>query len=166
MRLPDTKFAKNKARYIFQCLLATVSVLVVLIILDAIHNAAVIASLGASAFIVFAFPRTRSSRARIVIGGYVVGAVVGAGCHLLGRLDLAAHPVLQRYLLIASAALAVGLAVLLMTVTNTEHPPAAGIALGLVLGECSVRTVSVVLVGIVVLCMLRWVLRRWLIDLM
>jgi CBS-domain-containing membrane protein len=53
----------------------------------------------------------------------------------------------------------VGLAIFVMVLTNTEHPPAAGVALGLVLGECSILTVTVVLVGIVLLSLIKRVLR-------
>ena len=59
MRVLDEKFKGNKRRYLVQCILATVSVLAVLLILDVISDTAVIAVLGASSFIVFTCPRHR-----------------------------------------------------------------------------------------------------------
>jgi CBS-domain-containing membrane protein len=62
-------------------------------------------------------------------------------------------------------ALSVGLAILLMVVTNTEHPPVAGLALGFVLNEWNFRTVVVVFAGIVLLAILKTLLRPMLVDL-
>ena len=156
----DRKFARRKKQYVLQCLLATLTVLIVLLLLESIASAAVIAALGATGFIVFVSPKARSSRPRVIVGGYVIGTVIGVLCHWPAQLQLAEHPVLNRYVALACVAVAVGLAVFLMTVTNTEHPPAVGIALGLVIGPWRIETVVVVLTGAVVLCLARWLLRR------
>ena len=156
----DAKFKQNKARYTFQCLLATLSVLLVLLLLDAMTNAAVIAALGASSFIVFAIPHAQVSRPRFCIGGYIIGVAAGGLCYWLAHIPwpdvlLPAYA----YADVICGALAVGLTVFGMVVTNTEHPPAASIALGLVLGEWSLKTVIVVMVGITVLSLLRLLLK-------
>ena len=167
MDIIDSKFMRNKLRYVLQCLLATMAVLVILVILDAMSNAAVIASLGASSFIVFTMPQAQLSRPRFLIGGYVVGVGAGTLCHWLSQLTLLTSlPVLQNYPYVVFAAAAVGLAMFVMVVTNTEHPPAAGVALGLVLGDCRAMTIAVILVGIVVLSMLRKLLRPMLKNLL
>jgi len=62
MKVFDEKFRDNKARYFFQCVLATVSVFVVLLILDAMTDAAVIAALGASSFVIFTMPEAQVSK--------------------------------------------------------------------------------------------------------
>jgi len=56
-------------------------------------------------------------------------------------------------------AMSVGLAIFVMVITNTEHPPAASLALGLVLNEFNYRTVIVVLIGIISLSLIKAVLR-------
>jgi len=165
MQLLDVKFSRLKRQYVLQCLLATVCVLAVLIILDGMSQAAIIASLGATAFIVFALPKTDASRPRVVIPGYLIGAIAGTACHWLAEIDMTGHPPTERYLTIALAAFAIGLTIFLMTVTNTEHAPAAGVALGLVIQRWSLRTLAVVMVGVIVLCVTKWLLRRWLRDL-
>jgi len=52
-----------------------------------------------------------------------------------------------------------------MVVTNLEHPPAAGVALGLVLNNCEARTVAVVLGGIFLLTLAKELMRSFLMDL-
>lgn len=166
MPLIDRKFAANKLRYFAQCLLATASVLVVLVILDALTEAALIAALGASCFSAFTVPNAKSTRARYLIGGYVVGIVAGTLCFWLGQWGA---PLLEGlppgYPSVLFGALAVGLAILGMVATDTEHPPAAGVALGLVLGQWNWATVGVVLTGIVLLSAIKWLLRSVLINL-
>jgi hypothetical protein len=53
-----------------------------------------------------------------------------------------------------------------MVATNTEHPPAAGFALGLVLQSWDYRTLVYVLVCVCLLAIIRLVLKRFLIDLL
>ncbi len=160
MALFDTKFKHNKTRYMLQCLLATVSVLLMLLALDGMSNAAIIAALGSSSFIVFAMPQAQASRPRFLIGGYVVGVAVGSGCYWLAQIPWpdALSPA-YAYANVAFGSMAVGLAIFVMVLTNTEHPPAAGVALGLVLGEWSPMTISVILVGITALSILRLLLK-------
>ena len=162
MELFDQKFKANKGWYVIQCLLAMVSVLVVLIVLKTISSAAIIASLGASAFIVFTLPKTEASRPKVMIGAYIIGVAIGTGCYWLAQLVPVTGTVAKEYVTIAFAAAAVGSAIFLMTVTNTEHAPATGIALGLVIQEWHWAAVAVVLVGCAGLCLAKWLLRSWL----
>ena len=117
-----------------QCGLATGTVLIILLFPNILFHTAILGALGASAFIVFTMPETRSARPRFLIGGYVVGIAVGCFCHMLSRspwlLPLFLYPERARIVL---GALSVGLAIFFMVITDTEHPPAAGVALGLVL---------------------------------
>ena len=165
MKLFDAKLAGNKGRYVGQCLLATASAMVVLLVLDVMSNAAIIASLGASCFIAFTMPHGAISSPRYLIGGYVVGLAVGTGCYWLGQAPWL-QPWFPSYHHVIFGALAIGLATFIMVVTNTEHPPAAGVALGLVLQEWSPLTVVVVFVGIVLLWTIKRLLKPLLVDLL
>ncbi len=165
MELFDRKFKEQKKQFFLQCFLAMVSVLTVLIILEAIASAAIVAALGATAFIVFAIPRARSSAARVIIGGYVIGTVLGTIWHWPAQLKPSGNPVTDRYLALACGAVAVGLAIFVMAITNHEHPPAVGVALGLAIGEWRYETVVVIMVGVIGLCVAKWVLREWMKDL-
>ncbi len=163
MRLIDERFRHHRAQYVLQCALATVSMFVILAVLTSISNAAVIAALGASTFIVFALPHTNASNPRYLIGGYVIGVVVGSGCHWLTQTVLLPGPFLSIPDLpeVVFGALAVGLSTFVMVVFNAEHPPAAGLALGFaILDEWLWETPAVVLGGILALCLVKQLLKR------
>jgi len=168
MRLLDRAFGGNRRRYVLQCVLSAPSMFVILAIFNSISNAAVIAALGASNFIVFVSPRKNLSRPRYLIGGYAVGLAVGAACFWLShwmvlppRLGLMAD--LPFVVFGASAA---GLATFVMVITDTEHPPAAGASLGLVLLEQWSWTVPfAIMAAVVLLCLIKRLLKRFLMDL-
>ncbi len=167
MKMFDEKFRSNKVRYILQCILATLSVLIVLLSLDAISNAAIIAALGASSFIAFTMPEAQVSRPRFLIGGYLVGIAVGYLCHYLSLvLLLTGLPIIQESSYIVSGAISVGLSIFVMVITNTEHPPAASLALGLVLHESNYTTVGIILIGIISLSVIKELLRPMLKNLL
>ena len=89
------------------------------------------------------------------------------GC-LIGTLDISldlddafvAHAVT-----ILSGAFATALAMFIMVVTKTEHPPAAALALGLVLNEWNLLTILVILAGIVSLSIFKRLILPVLMDL-
>ena len=71
-----------------------------------------------------------------------------------------------RYVLDLFAALSVGFGMLIMTLTDTEHPPAAGTALGLVIHDWSMGAVGFIMLSALLLSAIRIALRPWLIDLL
>ena len=142
MQIIDDKVRTHLGSYIFQCFLATFTLLAVLIFLNVLEETAIIAALGASAFIVFTMPNMYSSDPRRLIGGYIIGIVVGISFYFISNNDFIESLVMsENTSLIFFGALAVGISILLMTVTNTEHAPAAGIALGLVINEWTQITI-------------------------
>lgn len=155
----DTKFTRDKFWYLLQCLLATVSVLLVLVALDTISNTAITASLGASCFIAFTMPHAKVSRPRFLIGGYVVGIAAGTFCYFLSQLNCLDAIVAMEQSRLVFGALAVGLAIFVMVITNTEHPPAAGLALGLVLGKWTSLAIVIILLGIMALALLKHLIK-------
>jgi CBS-domain-containing membrane protein len=171
MRILDEKFRKNKLRYIFQCTLAALLVFIILLAFDAMTNAVIIAALGSSVFIVFAMPEAQVSRPRFLIGGYIVSIAVACLCHHLSLLSLHHLSLLSLWSLmtwtsfihesshVLFGAIAVGLAIFVMVITDTEHPPAAGLTLGLIVNEWSYMTIVVVFVGIILLSAIRFVLK-------
>ncbi|MFH1847723.1 MAG: HPP family protein [Candidatus Omnitrophota bacterium] len=152
MRLFDKKFRGNITGYVLQCCLATLAILVILIFLNIIKYPAIVASLGASCFIAFTMPHTRASKPRALIGGYMVGVIAGTICHFISEASLTVQ-ILHDYKMthIALAALSVGLAMFIMVITDTEHAPAAGLALGLVLNEWDLYSVAFIVFGIITL---------------
>ena len=140
--------------------------LLLLLVLDAVTQTVLIASLGASAFIAFAVPLSLHSSPRHMIGGYLVGMLAGVSMSLLdASVDVPALPVGHAANIIF-AALAMSAAMFLMVVTRTEHPPAAALALGLVLNEWNVLTLCVVLAGVVGLSVVKRAVLPLLMDLL
>jgi CBS domain-containing membrane protein len=147
--------------YVFQSLLATVSLFCVLIFLEQ-GEQVIVASLGATAFVVFALPNNLTAQPRNVIGGHIVGLACGfVGYWLLNLL-----PSPDQFIAEAGIhAFAVGLAMFIMVVTDTEHPPAAGTALGAAIGGPGERLIISVLLFSVVFSVIRLLARKHLRDL-
>jgi len=122
---------QNIRPYVLQSILATLTIFIILIFLDALLHTAIIAALGSSAFQVFTRPCAYGSRSRTLIGGYLVGMTVGSVFYYATLLPAyLSLPVSEVTVLIVFSAMAVGGAIFLMVITNTEHSPAAGMALG------------------------------------
>jgi CBS-domain-containing membrane protein len=151
-------------RYAMQCGLAGVVVLVLLLVLDAVTQTVLIAALGASAFIAFAVPRSPHSGPRSMIGGYAVGILVGSLMATLNNM-IDAPPITDHAVMVIFGAIAISLAMFTMVVTRTEHPPAAALALGLVLNEWSLLTLLVVLFGVIGLSIVKQLVLPALLDL-
>jgi len=164
MRLFDEKFWANKWRYAIQSVMAGIAIAAALILFDIVHQPVIIASFGASAFIAFTSPHRRGGQARYLIGGYVIGVLVGALLHYITVLGVEDYDLLKGLYLFA-AGMAVALSMFFMAITNTEHPPAASVAVGLVINDWSFLILGKLMAGILVVCVIQWVLRRWMIDL-
>ena len=74
---------------------------------------------------------------------------------------VAAHTVMVFF-----GALATALAMFFMVVTKTEHPPAAALALGLVLNPWDLMTLFVVITGVVALSIFKQLILPMLMDLL
>ena len=156
---------ENVKRYALQCSLAAAVVLIPLLVLDAVTQTVLIAALGASAFIAFAVPRSLHSSARCLIGGYLVGIFAGSLMSTLNSTFDFSDIVIAHTSMVVCGALATGLAMFLMVVTKTEHPPAAALALGLVLNEWNLLTLAVVIAGVVTLSICKQLVLPILMDL-
>lgn len=166
MYLIDKKLKHNLRRYIFQCSLAAIAILIILIILDVFCHSAIIATLGATLFIVFTMPKSRPSRPRPLIGGYIVGVVVGLLFYYIGNSTLVLSLLVNieiSYIVFGS--LAVGTAIFLMTVTDTEHPPAAGIPIALIFSKWDYLTIIFIISAVIILFIIKSLLRPMLVDL-
>jgi CBS-domain-containing membrane protein len=164
MRIFDEKFKNQKIRFIFQSFLATLTILLILLFLDVSKQTAIIAALGATAFIIFTSPKSYASEARPLIGGYIVGILCGVLCDFIASsyCNLFAD-IKTSYIVFGS--LAVGISIFIMVITDTEHPPASGVALGLVINEWTFRTLIFILVGVFFLFLVKTLLKSILVDL-
>ena len=167
VRVTDRKFRRYWKSYLFQCGLSMVALLVILLVVDVVLRAAIVVAIALTAFIVFIAPHSQASTPRRVIGGHVVPVVVGTSFSLVYLVpdwgDLVSASNLVRDLI---AVVSVGISTLLMVLTDTEHPPAAGTALGLVVVGWAPSSVVFVLVGAIVLSGTHLLLRPYLKDLL
>ncbi|MDK2887398.1 MULTISPECIES: HPP family protein [Desulfofundulus] len=85
----------------------------------------IVPSFGASALLIYGLPDAPLAQPRNVIGGHIISAICGVTVYALCGLTW------------WSAALAASLAVLLMLITRTAHPPGGATALGAVLTKAS-----------------------------
>jgi len=152
----DRHFKPYWKHYVLQSLLAAAAVWIAAEALRQ-QNLVITASLAATAFTVFAMPGSVTATPRHVIGGHLIGLVFGS--------IFALAPAGCAFSQDAIYALAVGCAMFLMTITNTEHPPAAGTALGVVMAGFAARVILGVVIGVAILTMLHSILRPFLRDL-
>jgi CBS-domain-containing membrane protein len=166
MNIIDPKVKGQEKQYLFQSGLATLTILLVLLFLDVIQHTAIIATLGASAFIIFIMPKSYISMPRQVIFGYLIGIIAGCVCHF-SALALSALPfITDKVAMILFGALAVGITIFILAITDTEHPPVVGVALGLVLNQWNYQTIIFIICAVGIMTVIKILLEPILIDLM
>ena len=122
--LIDRRFRRHWRNYIIQCGLAALALLIVLLVVDVVLQAAIVVAIASTAFIVFVAPHSMASTPRRVIGGHVVALIVGTAFSLLYLMPgFGEHIVGSHFAADVIAVFSVGLSILLMVMTNTEHPP-------------------------------------------
>lgn len=139
-----------------QSILATLSVFIVLYFLSLKH-VVIIASIGATAFIIFAMPDSITAQPRNVIGGQLVGLFFGF------LFSLFPHQALIYSVVVYS--LAVGVSIFTMVVIDTEHPPAAGTALGVAITGITLEVFVAVSVSIILLSIIHVFFKPYIRDL-
>ncbi len=145
------------SNYVFQSLLATASMFIVLLLLST-HEVVIAASIGATSFIIFAMPKSITANAKNVIGGYVAGIFSGSLCALIPH-EMLMLPSIAVY------SLSVGLAMFIMVVTDTEHPPAGATALGVSIHGFNIGVAITTLGSVVILSLIHHYFKRYLRDL-
>jgi CBS-domain-containing membrane protein len=167
MQIFDKKLKKDFPNYMLQSLLATITLTIILYFENIFTHTAVVASLGATTFIIFAMPKYATAQPKKVIGGHVVGIIVGIFCFYIASFTQNKESLFlpQDVLKILIPSLSVGLSIFIMAITNTEHPPAACTALGLMVQGWSYPTIFVILITISLLSLTKYLLKPWLKDL-
>lgn len=155
----DKKVKGNLKFYIFQCFIATLAITFALFYMDILLKTTIVASIGATSFIIFTMPHSKISFPRYILGGYSVGTIVGATANYI----LLMHLGIPVYII---GAFAVGITMFILVVTDTEHPPAAAIALGIAIDGYSVDMILFVFGFAILLLLIKYFLRHWLIDLL
>lgn len=165
-KLIDEKFRKYPLAYLVQPVMAGLVIMVLMLFQHRLDSSALVAALGASAFTVFTIPHAKSAQSKVLVGGYICGVVAGVACRMLLAAEWLPQPggdLVIMQIIIAGASVA--LAMLLMVVLDLEHPPAAAVALGLVVGPWQPWNVAYVMAAITALSLIRHCLTRVLKDL-
>lgn len=165
--LLDPKFRRHYRRYIFQALLATATMTVVLLFVDSLSTAAIAAGLGSSVVGIYINPSGATARVRAVIGGHTMALIIGSALSFIlfsGSMESFTLSHTEFHTLVM--AVSVGLLILVMAVTDTEHPPAAGIAIGMTSREWTPEVFWAILGALVLLGAIKLILRRHLRDLL
>jgi len=152
----DKKLKQAKRYYFFQCLLGTIYVGAVIYVVTSQH-AAIVASIGASVFIVLASPHGYYSRPQNLIGGHMAGLTFGAFFSIVQIPNEVIHAI--------AAALAVGCTFIAMVALDIEHPPAAGTALGVVFVGFSLPLATMIIVAVILLSIGHTIMKPWMRDL-
>jgi CBS-domain-containing membrane protein len=144
-----------------------------LLLLGDTLKTAIVVGIASSAFTIFVVPNSVAATPRKVIGGHLLAALIGTIIALLLQSPFLIEIVLEkRYILDIAAALSVGVGIFVMVVTNTEHPPAAGTSLGLVIQCCQPSvgvdwsSISFILVSALLLSIVRIALRDRMVNLL
>lgn len=145
--------------YIVQATLASIALLAILLIEQGVSDGIIVVTIASSTATVFVVPHSIASSPQRVVGGHVVSVIVGlalwGGLHLIsGDASTASNLHIDIF-----GAAAVGLSVLVMATTNTEHPPAAGTAFGIIVVGFSFTFIAFILSAAVILSIVRLLLR-------
>ena len=162
----DPGFAKYPWVFVFQAGMATVVMLAILTFVQSLSSAAIAAGLASSVVGIFIAPSNQTARIRSVVGGHGVALILGAVFSVFiffGPVETFLSDV--DALRNLSYAFAVGLAMLLMAITNTEHPPAAGTALGMASREFDILIFLSIIGAVALLAVMKLALRPHLRDL-
>jgi len=173
MRFLNPKIKGHKANLIWQPLICMLLVLCSFVLLGGLTQVNVFgvigfASIGSSSFIAFISPFSKAAQNKRMIGGYVVSAVVGLlftylAITLFGGLD--GLDDLFPYAHDLYAALAMGLAMLIMVLLNVDHPPAVGFTLALIAKGWTVKPLMAIIFMLLVTTLLKNLLKPFLVDL-
>jgi CBS-domain-containing membrane protein len=144
--------------YVLQSIFATLVIFAVLSVLG-LQQAVIIASIGATAFIVFAMPNSAAAKSVNIIGGQLVGFACGYLCAQITTPDASLLVLAMVY------SLAVGSSMFIMVVTDTEHPPASGTALGVAISGFSPKVLIALIASVIALSLVHHFFKRYLKDL-
>jgi len=150
------KFKRQWKNYVFQITVATLSIFIAILFIK-MQNAVMVASLGATTFIVFITPTNFIANRRNVVGGHIIGISVG----MLFALIPVSSPIAS----IIIFSLTVGTSMFLMAITDMEHPPACATALGIVSAGYTFSMIFAFITGVIILSSLHHILKPKLKDL-
>ncbi len=167
IELYNVQFFRLKTRYLWQSALAAVVMLIVMLMVDSLADAVLAAGLGSSAVIVFVHPNSSSAALRHLVGGHVLGLTVGAltSFALFHAGWVPVPDSSHHWAADIAAAMTLGVVILLMSITDTEHPPAAATGLGFALQSLEFTLVMLFIAAVLTLAAGKVIFRAYIRDL-
>lgn len=159
-------------KYFIQCLMIYCFISLVLFFMGSILEKDVLSAVGVSAiaastFLVFCIPNASASHCKKLIGGYLVGLLLGmAGYFIIHHANIFQTHITHYITFVIWGGFTVGITSLIMAIFNVEHPPAAGLALGLAYERWENHVIIVIVISILCLCLIRYLLKDYLISLL
>ena len=162
----DVRVFRMKKNYLWQAGVAAIVMLGVLLLVDSVADAVLAAGLGSSAVIAFVHPHSKSAALRRLVGGHLHGLVIGVvASWLLFHSGWPASITMSNWAADVVAAIALGVVILVMSVTDTEHPPAAATGLGFTLESLDWTVIILFAAGVLLLAISKVLFRGALRDL-
>ena len=164
-------FLQRPGRYVFQVGLATVTLFLALwlehfLIGAEAVGALLIGAIASTAFILFVSPHRPAAMASRVLGGHGWALVVGSLVALVAHAQFpGGWQGSSPWLFSLYAAVTVGLSILAMAATNTEHAPGAGTALAFAGHGFDWTLIVFIASSVLILVVIHQLLRRHLKDL-
>jgi len=152
----DPKVPSYWKDYILQSSYAAITVFFITLVLS--KNPVIIASIGATAFIIFALPNNIAAEPKRIIGGHFLGFFIGSCFAIFPFIDILFFKAVWY-------ALSIGITILFMVVLDFEHPPAAGTALGMTLVGYSSSAAMAILISVILLAFIGYITKPFLKDL-
>ena len=146
--------------YLYQAGLASLALLAILLIEQGVSNGIIVVTIASSTATVLLVPHSIASTQQRVIGGHVVSVIVGLAVWEILQLITGDATTASNTQIDIFGAAAVGLSVLMMATTNTEHPPAAGTAFGIIVVGFSFTFIAFILSAAVILSLVRAMLGK------
>ncbi len=180
MSIFDPNFEVHPWPYILQISIAGIFMVFIFAAFNLYTQTALVAALASSAFVAFTVPQSHTTDPRPMLGGYLVGIVVGiifsamyhspavqnaieSGVPIF--FEKLGFAVSGQSFMAFFAFLAFMSSAFTMAATDTEHAPAIGIAIGLVMNPWTYSTLAFIMAGIVFLVVSKKLFERWMIDL-
>jgi len=166
LRIFDTKLKHERKRYFVQVSLASISLFLVLVassfLSSALESKAVIvAAIASTAFVLFIMPHSDTAHPRHVSGGHLVALVIGVAFVWVADSLVTLQAIEDsKFFFPVFAATGVGFSMLVMAATDTEHPPAAGTALGILSSPVSLELVLFILMSVSLLLTIQLSFRK------
>ena len=127
-------------------------------LVDSLAYAARVAGLGSIIVILFAHPSSP------LAGCHPLALMIGPCAMLIFSSPIGAYMDDTRILSDATLALSLGGLILMMAITDTEHPPAPVTLIGVVLQPRYQTKVSIIIGAVIILAIIRWMQRRYIKD--